>query len=60
MGVLRAVEAVAHIEKECACDVSLKREGGIEATHVVAHIVHIDAKACAHGEDGGANLATHR
>ena len=58
VGVLRAIEAVAYIDKESTCEVCLEREGGVDAAHVVASVVHVYAYANANCEYRCANLAT--
>lgn len=59
VGVLVAIEAVAHIEEEALGEKGLERELGVDATHIVASLVEVESKAGANSKDRGLYLATN-
>ena len=59
VGVLVAIEAVAHIEEEALGEKGLERELGVDATHIVASLVEVEAKTGTNSKDGGLYLATN-
>lgn len=60
VGVLVAIEAVAHIEEEALGEKGLKRKLCIETAHIVALFVEVYTYAGTYGKDWGLYLATHR
>ena len=60
VGVLVAIEAVAHVEEEALGEKGLKRKLGVDATHIVTSLVEVESEAGANSKDRGLYLATHR
>ena len=60
VGVLVAIEAVAHVEEEALGEKGLERELGVDTTHIVALFVEVYTYAGTYGKDWSLYLATHR
>lgn len=60
VGVLVAIEAVAHVEEEMLGDECLERKLCIETAHIVALFVEVYTYAGTYGKDWSLYLATHR